>query len=504
MSSGGIDQQWHEAVTCALLGTTKRTVPDFPVTDVTEREGSAEARLLDQLALAAMWRRAGVVTERAAEVSLSPSDEMPVAPTRAVHVLELALDQPPGGAQMKDKYVQSWAARCEEFGYRVPPSLLPKVLDFALSRYEVAGQLMRVVGHRGQWLAATCPRWSVLATIDAHQPTCVDVDDDTNVSEVPSDIAQRPITAQVEALSAVRRNDPGLARDTIALLCQSASAKDRRQLVEVLHTNISSDDEQFVQSLLRDRSKLVHSEAVSLIERIEGTARSARMAQRLRELIQVERSLLKKQFTVDLPGEADDVGVADGLGRRRSGESVRGSDLRLIVAGAPLSTWGEVTGARPAAIVRQMVEQKNDDVLTGLRRAVEAQHNSEWAREFIQHEDLPQDMLRLLQRDETEKYILTMLATHDISNYCYLLTYVPSPWSEDFSRKLIDTLRRRDLTDNNARHVTDVLVSVDIHPAVADALKQWAQELDVGYARRNIANLHSSLTFDQTISEAFS
>ena len=130
---------WWDAVsTCALIGTGRRPVPDPPLTLVAAlgpvpsgdpptgaEHPHPETRLLDQIAVGMAWRTGSPEALTPERLDPAPEETLPLAPARALQLLELVLAQAPAGAAATDSLVADWVDAARERGMRVPPPRQP-------------------------------------------------------------------------------------------------------------------------------------------------------------------------------------------------------------------------------------------------------------------------------------------------------------------------------------------------------------------------------------------
>ena len=128
---------------------------------------------------------------------------------------------------------------------------------------------------------------------------------------------------------------------------------------------LGPDDEPFLERRLDDRARSVREDAAELLDRLPGSARAARMADRLRPLL-TTHGTLRKHLEVELPDDPDAAAVRDGLVDPGPGVSKRACWLEQIVAGAPLEVWTEVTRAeRPAKVVAMLRARRRPACVAG-------------------------------------------------------------------------------------------------------------------------------------------
>ena len=252
------------------------------------------------------------------------------APSPAVQILELLLTQGPVAAAARDLLARHWLETAAAANRVVPPRLLPALLELGTTRpAAVRRAIAAAVGERGAWLAARNPEWRWLAT--------------------PDDVRETSSEALAEVLT-LRRSDPSAGRALVEETWETDGAQARAAGVALLAEGLGPDDEALLERCLDDRAKSVREEAARLLDRLPGSARAARMADRLRPLLTVTGTL-RKRLEVGLPDDPDASGVRDGLVEPPRNVSRRAFWLRQIVAGAPLSVWTDAVRGDPRKVL---------------------------------------------------------------------------------------------------------------------------------------------------------
>ena len=539
---------WWDAVsTCALVGTARRPVPQplraliaalghagrartTPGPGADERPDDPtphvhpETRLLDEIAIGVAWRSG--VPEPVAPERLEPAPEetLPLAPPRALQLLDLVLAQAPAGAGATEVLVADWVAAAREHGMRVPPALVPALLDHALRHTpaatrrpgsaEARAAVLAVTGERGRWLAALVPQWQGVlpasaslsparrtAPGDAGSPEeqthgAGDVD---GAPDLPEDWLQLSLPEQIAHLSRLRRVAPERAGEAVAEGYRSGSARERAAYLGVLSDGLGAADEELLERALSDRAGGVREEAARLLERLPGSARAARMGERLRPLIAVSSRLLRTRVSVLLPDPPDPAGVRDGLGKAPRGRSARGHHLTEIVAGAPLGIWREVTRLEPAKVVTAL--EDTDDVLPGLWRAAAAQRDPLWARALLDHGPLHPALLAVLDPREAEQLVGERLRGASAREGTLVLEQIPGPWGPGLSGAALDLIERIRPVESAATTIT--AIGARLHPEVLPALRATVERMPFGAARDRASRVVTLATLRQSISEAF-
>ncbi|POM23287.1 hypothetical protein BTM25_44400 [Actinomadura rubteroloni] len=375
---------WDEHVGAALLGTARR-VP--PVLAGAPAGGDPAGRLLDQAAVLAVRRRAGVRPGRGGvdPVAPAPAEELPVVPADAADRLDDLL------AGRRTALLPEWLRLAAARGLRAPARAVPHLLDLGRERAhrDLRGDLAAVVGRRGVWLALQNPRWAYVIALAADPGT-----DDPGVWSTGTR------EQRVAHLARSRRADPDRARAELAAVWRGERAPDRAEFAAALATGLSAADEEFLEAALDDRAGEVRATAAALLAQLPGSALGARMAVRARGCVRPERRTLRGRaqtwIAVTPPAEHDEGMARDGVPFHPEGSFAPGRTpapqqawLREILARTPLATWPDVFALPPAEILALPVTSGAEpgrgarDVHLGLARAALWQRDAVWARALL-------------------------------------------------------------------------------------------------------------------------
>ncbi|NYD31704.1 DUF5691 domain-containing protein [Nocardioides kongjuensis] len=441
---------WQQTTAAALLGTERREPPALPHDlGVTARPDSTpETALLDAAALGGALLRAALPARPAGDLpEPAAPDATPLAPPAAVQLLGLLVSQPPVAARLRPLALERWLRVAADRGVRVPARALPRLLALVTQQAELRAATRPVVGERGRWLAGLRPDWRWV------------LDDE------PAPAARAPLSPDDwRALPAAARADA-----------------------------LPADDPDLLEAALDDRSDKVRRRALALLDAAPGSARAARMAERLRALL-APTGRLRRGLEVALPTEPDAAGVRDGLTRTRGG-SQRERWLELISAGAPLSVWTDATG-KDAAHTWPLITQPA--ARAGVLRAIRARGDVAWATAAAA--DSP-DLLAYLPAAEQDAAALRLLrTTKAAAGVAAVVRHVAAPWSPALSAAVVDILRHTAPAAGSAALALPTLAA-GLHPSVRPAVSAWARtESRWGSLP---ADLDQYLSFLPAITEAF-
>ncbi len=349
---------WPEMLATALVGTDRRS------TNAAAAGTDPAGDLLEQAAAWSVYRRAGVRPVRGLVAPEPAPDETTTtvgeaAAARLADLLdatELAVTEYRGG------FVAEWLSVAAARNRRVPPELLPALLDAGRRRTELRPMIVAAGGLRTGWLAVQNPEWTYLTA---------------EVAESTADPAfwhEGTKDQRAGYLTAARRADPAAARDVLAADWPTLPPDERAQLVAIFDTGLGPDDEEFLERALDDRRKEVRDAAVDLLAKLPGSAFNTRMAERARACLRVRDG----RISVEPPAVCDQGMRRDGIiPKTYSGKGERAFWLEQILARTPLST---LTDGDPTAFFRLSLEDGwETPVLHGLAQAAASQRNPAWA-----------------------------------------------------------------------------------------------------------------------------
>lgn len=383
---------WPVLVKSALLGTerTGRPAPDGGATQVGvlvdvlagPGERSPERVLLAAAAVVATARRAGRLPDRAGGGAPEPAPPVDSPPVSEQATRSLGALLGGTGRQL----LPEWLETCGALGRRVPSIWLPAVLEAATATRALRPAALAAVGARGRWLARQRPEWGWAVGAAA--------------GEVPDD----PLAAWAEGtaaerralLTAARRVDGALGRTLVLATWKVDRAEDRAAFVELLGTDLSMDDEPFLEEqALTDRARDVRRAAAAALARLPASRLAARMEARVAAHVRLERAgppVLEVRLPDDLPARW----AADGVDRQpRRGMGERAWWLAQVVAATPLDHWDDPAVAVAAAATAEQGEA----VLRGWAVAASRQQRPDWATALLvaRSPGLPDDASGLLQ-----------------------------------------------------------------------------------------------------------
>lgn len=406
---------WATLLADALVGTDRR-------------EGVDPAGLLDRSAALAAFRRAGTrpVSVTAPRPAPAPNETRPVVGEAAAQRLVTLLEDGAGfDAAIRDALLHEWLELVRDHGRRVPPELLPTLLDYGRSHGAVRPLLAVAGGARVHWLAQQNPEWTYVTRQ-------IEETADPSVWETGSRAQRRGY------LAALRRRDPAAARALLTDEWAALAASERADLLPTLAIGLGADDEPLLESALDDRRKEVRAVAADLLAVLPGSAYQQRAIARARRHLVVDGPRVEVR-----PPEACDREMRrDGIGPKPpAGIGERAWWLEEVLARAPLSAWpmspesllAAVDGSDWAATVHR-----------GLARAAATQRDPAWAVALLdrlgdgaREREIAKDLYPLLPPDEVVARATRALASGTVAGLGPLLDNCPRPWPPELARLVL-------------------------------------------------------------------
>ena len=402
---------WDELVASALIGTARRppAIPGEPraVLASIDRDDPAGAVLKAGAALG-LYRQAGArpAVDGTPPPAPAPDERRPYCSVVAAERLDAML------AGRFRAVLGEWLRLVAGAGLLVPPDRLPGLLYAGAVDPRLRAGATDVIGERGRWLAGRNPAWAWASGR---------ADDDVGTWATGSRDARRLLLARLRPV------DAGRVRELLASTWATETPEDRAAFLTALATNLSMDDEPFLEAALDDRRKEVRQAAAGLLWGLPGSRLGARMAERTRPLVQLP--------AVRLPVSVDPAMARDGVvARPPAGVGERAWWLHQLVAATPLSTWaGEPAG---------LVAQAPAPLRQAWAEAAARQGDEDWAMALLDAGDIEQPaLLAAVSHDRAVAVATRRVAGEGLTPAVLdVLDHCPDPWGPALSRIVVERL----------------------------------------------------------------
>lgn len=454
----------------------------------------AEALLL-RAGARALERRAGRLVPKRALPAPAPVETAPMVPESAVPVLREVF-RVAGGLEVEA--MRLVAAR----GRILPPLLLPS----ALASGADPALIHAVVGARGAWLLAQNRTWASRLAVPDGTALAARVETGTRAE-------------RVAALLPLRAQDPDRARDLVASALATDAPDVRLALLDALGP-ARPEDEPLFASALADRSAGVRERAAERLAVLPGSALAARAVAALAPYVQLREKTGLAGFAARVLGSALGGGASLAVEPPEAFDPAWAKDALVEKApkGVGARAWWlvQLVGRVPPAVI--FPEKTPDDALAllqgsdwrepmvaGLLRGALLARDAAWLAALFPFAPPGGDALRpdrvvvvrALPPEEAERRVARFLREPD---GVALLGALPTPWSIDFARSFVNTLRAdppklRFMAELAARALPpvafDALLSLRADPAFAPH-KSWLDPMCVTVDLRN--RLHQELS----------
>jgi hypothetical protein len=390
-----------------------------------------ESALLSTIAIVTLHQQAGQIpiSDRDPLPVACDLDDLPCCRDRTAHHLSLML----GGehTEILPELLDCLAT----VGQRVNETSLPALLDLGKQKSDLRSAIAKVLGKRGQWLAAQNPEWNYLASEDA------------SVWETGSK------AARLMWLSHLRRHDPDQARQKLEAVWKQENASDRTAFLEVLETNLSMADEPFLESLLDDRSKEVRRVTVDLLTWLPESRFCQRAIARVQDLVKFHREGNQSYFTVDLPETHTPEMVRDGIEAKSKYADVgdRAFSLLQILTATPLNFWTQQFSMSVSDLIQVAKHTKSDTlVMRGFALAAKVRGDLVWIKALLSYNKKqsevisiisslsPQAINRALLAPEQQEARLQMIKNPDLAFSDIHSTLLFSDRSPELSQAVLE------------------------------------------------------------------
>lgn len=361
--------------TSALLGTERRP-PEWPLLEGAHgallgripRE-PVEKALLQTVGVLGTCQLAGFLPAKAEKIPAPAAEDVSPEDSRVDLFTSILTDGPE--RLQAEAFIKLAAA-----GRQMPHRLLPRALECGRRSVALRPSLLRVLGRRGEWLAAQNESWAYAIGGGGTENLSGDVWQHGSLDQRRLYLVQ------------MRARDAAKARELVREAMTSEGAKERTAFIECLATGLTIDDQDLLEATLADKSKEARQIAARLLSMLPDSRYAQRMAGFLAPLLKQEKKFLRgTTVTLEAPTAFQAAWKADLIEEAKPkglGMGERAWWLFQIVCSVPLSWWEAQTGMNPAECLAWAQKSDwKDALLQGWAEAQVTQRRVEWAEAFL-------------------------------------------------------------------------------------------------------------------------
>ncbi|MBL8203877.1 MAG: hypothetical protein JNM09_06570 [Blastocatellia bacterium] len=424
---------WQDILKTAIVGTERNalTIPtrNDALGDVLSKLGAnaRESSLLSAAAAVALYERAGQLPAKDSQALPVPAeaDDVPYCNERAAQHLSLMLS---GEYQ---EVLPEWLAKLTQAQQLVPTETLPQLLDVGLRTTELRESIIRVIGKRGLWLARQKPEWKYAIG---------QIDEATWETDSHA--------ARLALIKKLRMQDPAAATQRLRSSWQENSPKERTEFLEVLRTNLSPTDEEFLEFALDDRSTIVRQAAAGLLRHLPESGFVKRMVERVRPLVSFSRKPRNKfAVEVTLPAERTAEMLRDGITAKSPYTAVGDKAwwLTLMINAIPFTFWLEFSGLTREQLIQAVRKSEWEKMfLEAWLKSGFRSGDIELIEAILQHSSLDITwtvLARGMSAPRLDELLIALLKNHQRTNFMeiggQLLIARQSEWSQELSMVIL-------------------------------------------------------------------
>ncbi|MBC7554548.1 MAG: hypothetical protein H7257_11270 [Taibaiella sp.] len=471
----------NEIVKAALLGTEKYMPATWPElgetgTKIMALPTGSEDRFLKLAITALLYEEAGrKPVAVAGTIPICPPEVRPLAGAQLALLLRTALET------NDTEVFQYFVYLVTKKNLVLPAEMVPMLLNKALANKRTAERLVQLCGETGRWLCGFNERWRTLLLPQ----------EGDNVWETGTPESRKAY------LLATRRADPALAVSLLASTIDKENAANRVALLEQLQVNLSPADEPFLLGLVADKSPKVKQTAISLLQRIPGSAINTMYLQYLRQTVQIkeERYLLiakKKVLVISEVITAGEELYDTGIEKLSAAKDMPDYLFiigQLISLTDPAVLAGEL-GVKEEELLTMLLQHKEGQkLLPYLANAAALYANKVWARILLARNDgIEIKLLEALPETERRHFYGQFVAEQLPELLSYLFDDVYSamdvPLAEQILTQLIKKYYKAQVYNRLALHLP-----FEVMPRLNAYIDNLRDDYNGRYVKGNIAGM---------------
>lgn len=309
-------------------------------------------------------RRAGYlpIDLSAAPTLAAPPEDLSVCSESAMRALEHILNH-------ERRILPEFIHYLHAAQQRLPEEGLPVLLNLGRKQPELWPALRRIIGERGEWLAAQNPNWHYILP---------NYDIKTWHTGSPSE--------RITLLQHWRHVDPSVALELLTATWEEEAIPDKLDFLKVFRIHLSDEDLPLLHRAAQHPRQEVRIAAHDLITQIPNAPYTQRLLTRLTELLTLKRTLTGRKLDIQLPEEDDKALLKDFRPSHNLIESgERGLLLARLIEAAPLDPLCAHYGCTPLQWIHLYWHSEWQPLLMqALIYAIRRQANTAWAGRLME------------------------------------------------------------------------------------------------------------------------
>lgn len=327
--------------------------------------------------------------------------------------------------------------KCAQNKKIIFPGMIAKLISIGGKKPEWRGIIFSILGKRGEWVIQQNKEWKDIFVF------------------LNSEILATGTPGQKkEFFKNYRQNSNIDALNILKKEWHNISSNEKLILLQSLNVNLSADDEDFLKSLLNDKSVRVKKDAIELLKKIPGSEINKEISEKASQYIKISKYTTidseSYNLKVIIPNEITDEFALWGLAETSPVSRFNDNEYFLyqMMALTPLEFWDSHFNLESSVILDLFF--KYQDYRKFIHAFVDSCvlfKNKNWAEailffpEKIFQPTKEEELLFLLNPDLREKYIFKILNnTREYQLNDLLVNSCKHKWSKEFSIKIIEKL----------------------------------------------------------------
>lgn len=425
---------WNNIIHTAMIGTDRKAIESNDVMDALQAPASLvlsnasidkEEQFLQLASLAFNFRQSGFVPEKNERVSIASAatEEKGYASPASMQVLKDIL--------LEECYplLEYWMKRCEQQQQLVYPEFIPQLFDIAAKQKKLQPFILACTGKRGEWLCTFNSEWKFTASASAEEQWL------TGTTE------QRKFV-----LKELRSSNPQEALEWLQKSWPQEDAQSKVIWLEILETNISEREIDFLESLQTEKSKKVKDAAIDLLKSIPSSAIVQSYSRILKQSVSVKKEkallgmLTKTILQFSLPDVIEESIFKSGVEKLSSSKEISDDEhiIYQLIQFVPMSFWENQLLLVPKEIIE--IFQKDavgKKMLPAFVHAIKRFNDRNWAEAMVAYCDTTYiDLIPLLEETQQRLYSEKFFADYPDQIIQYAAGF-HQEWSVDFTTKVL-------------------------------------------------------------------